>query len=355
MRNIQAKLLRDLNSPSLSKFCPLELVILHHMLDIICNGSYVETTISDLYNIVDIYVNSYELNTDGHDHCLCNKSLSDRTSVIGGPSPIIDKMKKYLHLHFEKVKYIDRAMARFHETYPRISWLYSHVVKYGGENKEFKIWQAFQLIGYDDETVIIGYIKPQFNSLNYNELLMSSICDSYLLQNLAKPDIQEDGRFKPSENYVRFHGKKLVTVVFALDHDEPYYLHWGNLIETNATILKTSIYTSIKEHYAVEHGDLLYFYRYWQHHIPEAKRTPKATIAFLLDRYSEIELLLNKERPVYIYNFLHSIQLRLEDLTDRGERVALLAQYDSDEYFLKTLDGHLDRSIMRHLNIVEAE
>ena len=63
--------------------------------------------------------------------------------------------------------------------------------------------KKLNLIGYDENIVIISYIKPQFNSLNYNEILVNSIFDTYLINNVKKND--KEGNI--SENYKRFYGK----------------------------------------------------------------------------------------------------------------------------------------------------
>ena len=48
------------------------------------------------------------------------------------------------------------------------------------------------MIGYDNENVLISYIKPQFNSLNYNQILLDSICDTYFVMNLKIPDTETE-------------------------------------------------------------------------------------------------------------------------------------------------------------------
>ena len=253
------KIVRDkikvfLKSPSTFILCPLECIILNYMIQIIHQKEKSDININDIYNIIDIYNDSFNDDT-GHENCLCKKYFNKK--CIERNNKKIDDMKVYLIKHFEKIQDVKNVIALFHNKFLKINWLMNQPVYLEG-NDSFKISKKFGLIGYDDENVVIGYIKPQFNSLNYNEILMSSIFDTYLIQNLKKIGI--DGEI--SENYKRFYGKKVISCVFTLDKNEPYYIDWGNLIGENIPIIKNRIYLNVMEKYKLENNMVYYFYNY---------------------------------------------------------------------------------------------
>jgi len=360
MRNIKIKLSKKvLDSDALPTFCPFECVILHHMLEIKTSGIYTDTSISDIYAIVDVYNDSYQNETIGHENCLCNKYF--RGSAHNKTNTSIDKMKAYLLQHFDKVKYIENSIRSFHVDYPHLNWLYNHVVKFNGYNKNYKIWRHFQLIGYDESQVVIAYIKPQFNKLNYNEVLMSSLYDASMIANVEQFTEKVDVQIK-SENYNRFYGKKIVSCVFTLDRKEPYYISWYdegiNLIDLNKNLLRETIYNFMKSHFSSENNGIYYFYKYWRCNCPEDQKSSSNFVAFLLDKYNDIKNkgeTDKKKFPSYIDEFLNLIKLKVDMCDDKKEKKKILAEFDNKEAFMLALDKRLDESIKRYLDMRDDE
>jgi hypothetical protein len=351
---------KNIKNDIIPNFCPFESVILQHMLDIKNDGTFADIKITDVYNIVDIYNHSYQTNTNGHQTCLCDKSFCvEKADVVVNNN--INSLKEYLHQHFDKVKYIEKCIDAFHEKYPTINWLYQHVVKYNGNSKNFKLWRKFTLIGYDNERVIIAYIKPQFNGLNYNEILMDSIYDTYLVKNVEQYETVE-GVKTITENYKRFFGKKITTCIFALDKKDPYYINWIddgiNLIDANSALIKESIYTYLKEHYILENNGIYYFYNYWRRNCPEDQKGAGNFVAFLLDKYNEIksERETDKKKfPAYVDEFLNSVKLRVDMYDEKRQKKTILANYDNKNYFMTELDKKLDGSIKRYLDMKDED
>jgi hypothetical protein len=356
MQYVIAKLKKGLKENVLPAFCPFECVILNHMIGITQNGSYASITIGDIYNIVDVYSKSYDVGTSGHESCLCEKSFCDKKDCAVSNASI-DVMRGYLHSHFEKVKYIEQVMGVFHEKYPRLNWLYNHVVKYNGQNDNYKVWRQFTLVGYDNDTVVVAYIKPQFNALNFNEVLINSIYDAYILNNIAQYE-EECGIKKVRANYTRFHGKKFVSCVFTLDRKEPYYITWWdgptNLIEANSDMLKQLMYTHMDDYYSYENSSIEYFYKYWRTNCPTEHSAPKKFIDLLLDEYNKMKDKNNeakKHLPSYIDDFFRGIKGRLEFCSDKNQRKDILAQYDESAFFITNLNNTMSQSVKRFLNI----
>lgn len=354
MNNIKAKLKRHLCTDKIPYFCPFESVVLQHMLEIKNDGVFADIKISDVYNIIDIYNYSYDKQSNGHQDCLCDRSFSVERVELG-ENDGVKSLKKYLQEHFDKVKYIEKSIDAFHEKYPKINWLYQHVVKYNGMNRNFKLWRKFTLIGYDDERVIIAYIKPQLNSLNYNEILMSSIYDSYIVGNVEQYETDEQGVKKITKNYERFSKRKITTCVFALDRNEPYYINWYedgvNLIESNSDNIKETIYRYLKDRYTAENDAIYYFYNYWRRNCSAA---PGDFVEFLLEEFAEHKDTLDiktKRFPSYIGELFYTIKVRV-DMEDskRGKR-KILEDYDDKEYFMAALEKKLDESVKRYLDM----
>jgi len=334
MKNIKEKIKNLSNIPVL---CPFECVILHFMIQISHNGIYTDTNINDIYNIVDVYNNSFDSLSDGHDNCLCKQKFINNTNIV---NTNIKKMKEYLHNHFDKVKDIKNTMYLFHEKYPKINWLIDHTIAYNGYNDNYRISQKCQLIGYDDNIVILGYVKPQFNQLNFNEVLMNSIFDTYLITNVKKEDT--------NKNYQRFNGKKVISVVFTLDQKEPYYIDWDNYI-TNE-LIKNVIYEYLKNEYITENNSVYYFYKYWRNNYNESD-----FINFLKDEYVKIKNYYTGKLsfPSYIDEFLTRMQLKIE--LDKKKKKIILNEYDDKDYFMTELEDILCSSLKRYLGIKDEE
>jgi hypothetical protein len=90
----------------------------------------------------------------------------------------------------------------------------------------YDIHNKFELIAYNESYVVICHIKPQFNSLNYNEILLGSIFGTHLCYNTD--DQCNDG--SKSKNYDKFNNKKIISCVFTLDRDEPYLIGKTSII-----------------------------------------------------------------------------------------------------------------------------
>uniref|UniRef100_A0A6C0AT44 Competence protein CoiA nuclease-like domain-containing protein n=1 Tax=viral metagenome TaxID=1070528 RepID=A0A6C0AT44_9ZZZZ len=346
------KIVRDkikvfLKSPSTFILCPIECIILNYMIQIIHQKEKSDININDIYNIIDIYNDSFN-NNIGHEHCLCKKYFNKK--CIERKNKKIDDMKLYLIKHFEKTQDVKNVMTLFHNKFPKINWLMNQTIYLEG-NDSFKISKKFGLIGYDDENVVIGYIKPQFNSLNYNEILMSSIFDTYLIQNVKKIGNQDT----ISENYKRFYGKKVISCIFTLDKNEPYYIDWGNLIGENIHIIKNTIYLNVMEKYKLENNMVYYFYSYWRLYCPEDDKKPSKFIKFLEEKLNDHEKkIIACKFPTYLKEFLYYIQFELDNCK-KAEKECLLKKYENSDFFLEKLETKLEVSLRRYLAIYESD
>ena len=319
--------------------CPLECIILNYMIQIVHEKAKSNINIVDIYDIIDLYSNSFNNdNTVGHENCLCKKHFNN-LYIQEVKNKKIDNMKLYLLKHFEKINDIKNVMNLFHTKYPKINWLMNKSVYYEGNNN-FSISKKFNLIGYDETIVIIAYIKPQFNSLNYNEILVNSIFDTYLINNVKRHYKNEI-----SENYKRFYGKKVITCVFTLDKNEPYYIDWMDDIKNNYETIKNMIFFNIVEKYKLETSNLFYFYSYWRIFCPDNEKKSSDFIRFLKKMLSAADL------PKYIDEFISQIEFEIEFTKGKSKKEEILKNYDNNDYFSEKLEKKLERNIKSYLGI----
>lgn len=343
--NLKLKVKGLLKNNEPLNLCPFECIILNYMIQIVHQGKYSNINIVDIYDIIDLYSNTFDNNTiSGHDNCLCKKHFN-KCHIQELQNKKIDSMRLYLFKHFEKINDFKNIMSLFHKKYPKINWLMNHTLHYNG-NDNFKIGKKFNLIGYDENSVIIAYIKPQFNSLNYNETLVNSIFDTYLINNVKK--YHKEGTI--TEKYERFNGKKVITCIFSLDRNEPYYIDWEDYIKNNVDVIKNIIYFNIIEKYKLESSDLFYFYSYWRMFCPDNEKKPSDFIRFLKEKLDEVKKLISKkELPKYIEDYFSQIDFEIEMSKGKKNKEQILINNDDVMCFTEKLEKQLEISTKRYL------
>lgn len=346
-KNLQYKIKIFLSGGEKLILCPMECIMLNYMIQIIRQKHRSDININDIYDLMDIYSNCFNNDIDGHDKCVCKKHFTKKCIEIKNKK--IDDMQKYLIKHYEKMQDVKNIMAQFHDKYPKINWLIGQTINLEGNNS-FSISKKFGLIGYDSNNVVIGYIKPQFNSLNYNEILMTSIFDTYLLQNIKETD--EDGT--RTNNYDRFYGKNIISCVFTLDSKEPYYIDWGNLIRENTNIIKNTIYLNVMEKYKLDNHMVHYFYGYWRLYCPDEDRKPSNFIKFLKEKMNEHKAkLIPYKMPTYVDDVFTYIEFELDNCKKKTQKEEILTKYEASDFFLEKLEDKLDTSLKRYLGIID--
>jgi hypothetical protein len=125
-----------------------------------------------------MYKDIFDVSTPGHETCTCKIHFSETKT----PS---SEYKDYLFNHYEKLEHVHSILDKFDSEHSHINWLYKHQIMLEGTT-EFKVYKFIDMIGYDDTSVYIMYIKPQFNELNMNDFLIDSLITTYLLQNSKK-------------------------------------------------------------------------------------------------------------------------------------------------------------------------
>jgi hypothetical protein len=226
-------------------FCPLESVILYYMIECIQNGTYQNITIDDIYNVIDMYSKSFDSSLTGHDHCECKLHFAAKITALSDSEK---KYNDYLRGHYDGLLKMTSILDAFDKVHPQVSWLYSHpVYLHGGaaekSSEEFCIYKYYEMMGYDDTSVYVFTLKPQFTQLNYNDFLTNSILDTYLISNTVKG----------GANYERFNGKSIVSCVLSLNNDDVYSLDWTRPVKESSIFLKNKLFDIMKRRFEVVH------------------------------------------------------------------------------------------------------
>ena len=193
METLQYKIKCLLSGKNIQLLCPLESVILYFMIEICHSGIYSDTSIHELYDIIDTYANSFSDRLRGHDHCMCKKYFKKKS--------VTDDT--HLANHYQELCNMGSMYDAFLQQHNDVNWLINHSISYPGQNRHFHVYKKFKLIGYNDSNVFNLYLKPQFNNLNYNETLLDSIFDTFLLGSLdsaTDSDSDSDGNGDSDED-----------------------------------------------------------------------------------------------------------------------------------------------------------
>lgn len=344
IENIKEKIkLFTSQKEQLIQLCPYESIILYYMSET-CNGhKFADVNITELYNITDVYSKSINKTFDKHSACLCKKQFNKKQK-IELTNKNIEDMDIYLQSHYEKIASIRNIYDIFCKKYPRVNWLMNHIVKYRGKTNSLKLWKKFKLIGYNDDTVVIAYIKPQFNEINYNEILIKSIFDTHLVSNA-----------KTNNNRDRFDNKKIITVIFTPDRKKPYYIDWGNIIRSNEPLIIEVLKKFLVNKYIYYNKTLYRFYKYCR---IECRLTHKIKNPLkICDKFQEMYDIEKKKledsnviMPEYIMNFIKEMRFEVNYANKKDKR-KILKKYDNNNFFVSKINEALYDFIDRYLGI----
>jgi len=306
MLNIQNKISINLNrnkNPKdclISDLCPMELIILHHMIEILENGNFTNFNICELYNIIDTYSDAfkkYAYNDNilklTHNNCICKKCFlivndecninsdeknDNNTNTDTDTYTKIDALKDYLFKHHEYVNIIDDIYKNFIKDYPKVEWKVNQQIEYNSDASDFNLTNKYDLLGHDDKNVYIAYIVPNLSELNYPEFKIKSIFDVFFIKNIKKTNKNQnknqnknlndsnnnndadgdgDGNSNSNSNnnkstetrYEKFGNKNIIVIFFTLNtelHKNTYYkIEWKNneldFIDNNSFLIKKII------------------------------------------------------------------------------------------------------------------
>ena len=326
--------LECLGKTILNYFCPFESVILYYMIESTKNGKYLALTISDLYNIIDIYSKVFDSSAKGHEHCACKTHFKSNQNIL---SDTEKEYKEYLYNHFDRLEHINSLLDTLDNTHKNINWLYSHNI--GIENNDkFSINRDKEIIGYNDTQVFNIYIKPQFNDLNFNDFLLNSLLDTYTLCNSNTE----------SENFKKFGNKKIISYVISLNKDEIYQINWTDIVNEKRNFIQNILYDKMYEIFNSKHEQ---YYNVFMNLIDTMEeKSPQKFIEMCENTFNK-----DSRYPSYLTKAWVYISNKLEDCEDKKDNDAIFSKYKNKDIFIKLFDSKLKISLKSFLDINDDE
>ena len=242
MRTVQNKLKKN-NIPIL---CPLEAVILQHMMSIVQNHIFAETTIMDVYNIIysydycgGVYIDDYHINNIYGCNCMkifqqkettqyymdTQKSIVEHYKIINNIDTIYDKYRKCVDIFLGPMTYNSGQPVKYH---PNL-------------REGFKIYIVKDVIAYSKTHVVSFIIKPSISSLNFNELYVEMIMEYFILKNSTHPVISKD------DDTPKYSNKYIIFCCISLDSNEPTFYDLNDIFTKKYKDIYEILLLSVKK------------------------------------------------------------------------------------------------------------
>jgi hypothetical protein len=278
----------------------IESICLYHTIEV-CENKYKSILpITDMYDIIDIYLKSTH-----------------------------KEKQKYLKSHYTKTDIINNIFEKIHKKYPKMKWLWEKYSEFKGCSTSIKIFNFNKCIAYDDINVIICKICPQFNELNYAQIIYDSIFDIFLTKN-SKDD---KGYFK---------NKKIVVCIVTLDMTEPYYIDLDNSTDENNKCIKYIIKNNIISSYAIKNKGLYLLYNFYKKEYNEL--TPYEIITKIVIELKKIDD--EKPLPDYVSEFFNEIKTNIKkELKDKNKQKEIIEYYDNYENFMSEINFSMNEML----------
>jgi hypothetical protein len=334
IENIQNKIIDSLKKDKMPILCPLETIILYHIIEIMDNGRYTEITIMDIYSILYCYDECSNSLDDKHNNykCLCKEKFTENNNSNCKSS--FNDIRHSIKNHYEKTEmvktiylnYSNYIKENLNETF---EYNINHRVYYGKENQNFCIGLTLPIIAYSKNYVIQFIIKPQFNKLNFNEIMFTGLLGNFLLLNNEK------------EKYIN---KKIITCILSLDSIKPIFYEFN--INKNNKELKECIKQYLLNTYINNHKKI---YDFYLNHIDQ-KPKEKHNITYIIE-------VLEKEKyqkiQKYIKKFFDDIKTEYNKEQNKENKQKILMKVNYKDLFIKELNKSLETAIDEYLELIE--
>ncbi len=332
IKNIQKKLISSLKNYKLPNLCALESSILWHMIYIMQEHIYSDITIIDIYSLLYYYDEVSHCITEEHKEtydCLCNTEFELRE---------VNSKEKYKDVqlsivnHYEQINQIDEIFRTFinilDDHYKcKFEFTISDFQQFFGISDNFMIYNK-QTLGYSEKYLLNVIYKPQFNKLNFNEVIFESIFNDFLLKN--------------SE----FQEKKIITCIFTLDSNEPIVFELN--IDKNDKVILECIKNYLLEKYSDKHEEVYNFYQFCKNNKPDEIDT----ISYVCEKFVMFKT-QGYRIPIYIEDYFKNVKRDL--LKKRTHKDDVLKRVEDKAVFLEEIYTDLQVAIDEFLNINSEE
>ena len=344
IQKIQIKIKKSLVKNILPLLCPLEIIILYYIILIKDDGKYTELTIMDVYSILYCYDECSNINNT-HDiyMCCCKDSFSNNNTNL---NKYID-IQTSINNHYEKTLQITQLYNNFkdeltkYENPMNFKYNLHHKIRLGGNTEEFKISNKYTIIAYSDKYVIHFIITPQFNKLNFNNIICNGILNKYLLLNPCETT---------EKNYIKYNNKQIITCIFTLDSVKPLFINFN--VNKSDIIIKELIKQYLINESINNHKIIHRFYQY--HKLNKPKDTNSITYTYnkLCDYISNRSGNIPKYIEYYLYDIKKEVDICKKERRNKEyiEDNVLIKINDHDT-FMDNISKEVDKSINNYLCI----
>lgn len=301
MLRIQEKIRYSVVNFKMPELCSLECVILMHMIYVTQKGIHnTEITIMNVYSIVDSY--NYCKESFSPQHCMkytcrCNHVIYETNDEYDN-----EELKLIIVNHHERIETIDNSYDIYQKhllekcNMENVKYNIYHSIR--NYVKDFKFWYEFMAIGYTDDSIIYIITTPQYNKLNYEEILIKEIILNYSIANVNVNDV------KNSEKYMN---KKIYSCVFCLNHDEPIFNEIN--IDKNNQTMSLIFQNFLFDKYSKYNENIYKFYNYCKNDVEKPKNM--SSINYTIEKINEIKN-NNNFIPSYILKFFEEINYQIK-------------------------------------------
>lgn len=343
--NIQEKI-KKVRRGELPVLCALECLVLYFMLNITQKGIQSEISVMDIYSVMYCYNSCSNEITESHGKtygCVCLDQFKkgrpdDKTSY--------SEIRKSIKHHYDNIEKVGKIYSNYSnfivDEYHCKTMKYNVFHRVGaGDPQTFEIRDRPDIIGYSDTHVIYFIIKPQFNELNFNDIMMGSILQSFMLERCPQTH----------RNYARYNGKKKIMCIITLDSEAPIFY------SINTEIHNEQISASIKkwlfEKYSC-YSDVLY--RFYEYHRKLATTAKKGVIR-VRDEIHKIDAKYPNGNPIptYIKKFFDKIVTSIKCEKDKARRRIALKPLETLDTFSGALNKELDLAIDEFLGQCDSD
>lgn len=339
IENIKLKIKNSFKNHNLPILCPIEIVILYHMIFIRRDGRYSEISIMDLYSLIYCYDECSNSFSENHENfnCLCKKCF---TSGNKNKDSIKYKdIRQSITNHYENMKHIENISRNYNdnikENYKEnFKYNHEHKINYKNENENFNIYKTVEIVGYSNNHVIYFILTSQFNKININEKLLEGIIGNYILSNT-----QQKGK---SINHEKYLNKNIHVCVLTLDSLKPIFIDFK--IDKDNLYLNETFDKMLTKKYLSYHEDIYNFCVNVEKNKPNNKGLAKHI-------YDEIEVY--EKIPKYIKNYFNDIQNDYKNAVDKKLKKEyvkeILERIRNKEIFMKELNISLKIAIDEYI------
>ena len=359
MENIQLKIKKYASSNIMPPMCSFECIVLLFMIKTIEDGSYSDISIMDLYSIMYCYDSCSD--TIGKKHsdkyeCLCKKYfIHKKINDISRHDEKIKDMRKSILNHFKCINQIKKIYDNYKKYVSDTlntkitEYHFSHHVHFRQPySNVIDIRENHMIIGNSDTHVIFFIIKPQFNILNFYDVIFKALMSTFMILNVS-PDCNIT-----ITNYERFNGKKLYACILTFDSCKPIFYELN--IERNNTLMTQSIKEYSLSYYS-QHHELVYrFYTFCrEQNLKNVDRT-RNSIEYTLEKLENYFRDHRYKPPKYILDMFNDIRLETDKCIDDPTKIRIIMdQICDEERFAHRLNMCLEKSIDQYLGISAAK